>query len=282
MRNVKATRWMLWGICIGVLLSLMRMTDEPEESGQFVRMLESSRFFRSWPRRTSSGMPIVRNVLVYPKSDGHYCLTGDILESLSDGRSCYMPFQLRLPALIDIGDGSSVTLSEYAKYLEREDRPVKYTVAWWTTPAMVWVLWTGGSILIIGVIFPAILRLLYSVPATEEPETAYDLERFSLGNDAPQTVGPEKPTEQEIAKLDATIRQLEARVQPIGPSGTHDKTALGAPPSLAVVPLSGYEEPIVAVEPDVRPRDYQGEYYPVARRQADENKLPVDSEHHTE
>jgi hypothetical protein len=148
---------------------------------------------------------------------------------------------------------------------------VKY--AWWAEPKTVWTMWMGGSVLVLGVIWPLALQLLIKGGFAPPPrEKLMDMSRYGKGTTekaaaampvAAMTISPE---EQE--RLDALEAKIMADLKEQAA-----KTPAPPPPEPVEIKKLGTEAvaPVAVQDHEIKTsKDYRGGvFYPVATPPAD-------------
>jgi hypothetical protein len=150
-------------------------------------------------------------------------------------------------------------------------RPIPYRYVWWQSPQYAMRIWMGGSFVVIGVIWPLLLRMMLlgglGRPQTEE----YDLSRFKGGKE-PQKQAKAKTgiTAEDLAQMAAMEASLRASLGPMadamGTPGTAAAPADAKAGPLPVKELVGGDVPKeVPKTEEEKAREYRGEFYPVAK-----------------
>lgn len=142
-----------------------------------------------------------------------------------------------------------------------------YRYDWWWEPRNVWIGSVGGSVLLIGVLWPIALKGMVAVGLAEPPEErGMDLSQVSSKSEEAKVPTGRVVSAAERAKLDAMNDDLEAS---LAKSATAHSNAAAPdrPGETAVKPLKiDTSEPVpAAAKADEKPHDYAGEFYPVAK-----------------
>lgn len=172
------------------------------------------------------------------------------------------PLKIRQIRLLD----ANYTVLNYLAAIKRNNPQVVYRTAWWEKPTVLYTLYATGGVVVIGGIWPVVLRLLLGAgfgrhaPA-EEP---YDLSRFG-GRPESKIAAPARPGE----PLDTEA--LDALEQELRRSLSQHAMASDKPPceTRPVSPLNAIASDVAAAAPSDEHKEYQGEYYPVVRKSAD-------------
>jgi hypothetical protein len=156
-------------------------------------------------------------------------------------------------------------------FLERikADYPnVEYHYAWQREPWAVYTIWTGGSVLVMGLIWPSLISLAAGRGLGLKPyrpdEPAYDLDRFA-GGDEPAKPAATGMTEQDAQQLAAAEEALR---KGLGAAGSAAAPAASGEADATIKKLDGGPLEPLATPGQDEPKEYKGEYYPVAKPKA--------------
>lgn len=136
-----------------------------------------------------------------------------------------------------------------------DERKINYRYAWWTTPQLTIALWGGGSVILIGGLWPILIS--YGVSKHSEIEDGeYDLNRFGAGetSSAHRTKLADE-NDQYLRDLDAELEAAAA----LGSGSAETKTQDIAVP-LTLTPSDAEASSPPPPEPQ---HHYRGQYYPV-------------------
>jgi len=136
---------------------------------------------------------------------------------------------------------------------------------WWESAKFGKWIWMGGSVLIIGIIWPTLLHLMLRHGLGSMKADEYDLSRFKGGKDAATMPAPSAAvaTESDMDRL----RELEAAMaQSLKSSGPREDAVTEEKPEPVVAKLAGapVEAPVLPAAEE-GPKSYQGEFYPVVK-----------------
>jgi hypothetical protein len=153
--------------------------------------------------------------------------------------------------------------------------PISFRYTWWESPKYVYQIWMIGSLLIVGVAWPALLGLMVQGGFGSMTAEEYDLSRFKGGAEPSAVPAAAKVTQDDMQRLRDLEENLEASLRASkstgGPAAQPQQPA--AP---AVKTLSGAAEP--AAKPPMTPEEKKsyegGEFYPVARPGKDKKDKP--------
>ena len=156
------------------------------------------------------------------------------------------------------------TVLDYLDFARRGNPQLSWGMAWWDRPALAIPAFGAAGLVLIGVIWPLVLRLLIGAGFGRRlPEVQYDLDRFQ------REPTPASPADVKTDSAMAQLLELEKRMEqelesaPAAPAASTIKAACEAPPQLA----NRSDSPIGLTQPAPETNhEYSGEYYPVDRR----------------
>jgi hypothetical protein len=236
--SVRYTPWMIAGALAGVLIAWATWsgssTAHPRDGvwrpgmsrTQFETCLRLSRI--------ASAPPVFRDLVIYPPAaDGTVYIAGSYLPDLAaPGR--YRPFEMRVSRDEPWGDAADVRA-----YIAGGYPRVSFRYAWWASPLLTAGTLFVASLLIMGIGIPFALRRLLPSEAME-PRAA---QPTPLG--APES---------------------ELPVDEILPPTAESPNDASADTATASVPaLHGETVPAPVPPSEQPPKDFRGEFYPVAR-----------------
>jgi hypothetical protein len=176
--------------------------------------------------RIPSAPPVFRDLVIYPRAaDGSVYVAGEYLPDLAKaGR--YRAFELRLPPAD----------ADVRADIESKFPRVSFRYAWWASPWLTAALGFSGSVIVIGLGFPLVLRRIlpggHSLRVVEAPPCGMEARPVASAE-------VELPASDELSP---------------------DPAPVHAVPTLDANPL-----PPVSPPAEDAIKDYRGEYYPVAR-----------------
>jgi hypothetical protein len=173
-----------------------------------------------------------------------------------------------------------MTVEDWLKTVSQNYSWINYRFAWWKVPNNCYGVWMGGTFLVMGVIWPAVIYGLATIGMGPPriAEEAYDLSRFS-GKDkkrkrpvSPKSAEMDEEDRRRLAEMnDSLLKSVGEGVRDHGdklpkPAIQPTPTVLSQLKPEAFVPKA--VEPVVPA-PEAGPhktsKDYQGgEFYPVA------------------
>jgi hypothetical protein len=186
------------------------------------------------------------DLTIYPTLEGKNYVTG----SLRLG-SQPKPFQFNANNPFEFGPAAAghdirAFLKDYPK--------VSYRYAWWDSPDWQGALWGSGAALV-----SVILVLLQAKKLLTIREGVIDIPIFAKHPAAAQT---ETKPATSLEGVDDFNTELEKTIEPASDEATMQPTKVPAEPVRKLSPASD-ERPLV--QQHQAPKDYKGEFYPVAR-----------------
>jgi phage tail protein X len=144
---------------------------------------------------------------------------------------------------------------------------IRFRYAWWELPKYVYQVWIIGTVLVVGVIWPALIQLLvkggFGRPVTEEE---FDLKRFKPS--APERAAAVKTavvTQSDMDRLRELEENMEATLKGGGSGAPAVAAATAADPAVVKPLAGGPAEAPVAPAAANEPEHYDGGvFYPVA------------------
>ena len=184
--DLKRWHWALIGCVVGLVLGFGQVYggNEPATDLPSIGQQEFEEGLRATPR---DGLPVLDNITVYPGSDGEPDLVTTDLRTdwglyarIRDAESgtaradarqvkyvqhrfyARKPFKPLIPVPGTSASGTTYTVRAYLNDLSKTENgaAAKYRYAWWREPAKLVALWTTGSTLLIGGVWPTVLNLL--------------------------------------------------------------------------------------------------------------------------
>jgi hypothetical protein len=162
------------------------------------------------------------------------------------------------------------TVLDYLRAEQERNPQLRFRYAWERDPASAMVAGASTGFVMVGLVWPTLMRLLsrrgfgppVPVPSPREPKRRQSRSRPEPASTA---VAPREPTAEQRDRLEQYTHDLEAHVV----SGDQPSTQ----PAKTIGPLHQpirelRAEPVEAIQPpesDDQPKEYKGEWYPVAR-----------------
>jgi hypothetical protein len=284
--DFKRWHWIAIGLFVGVVLTYTRLQLTPDEAAG---------------ARAGKSVPEIVGLLMTPKTDKGYTLVYDLaiypVQSVVDvqgvtrrtsfvsgmywekqpsGKALPKPFQLTTevpfkPPGTRTPPSETYTFRQYVDELRTKNPDIRYSYAWWTLPPAVAGLWGGGSLLLIGGVWPMVVNLMIGAGFGRPKKAAseYDLDRFGKSAEDDDSLG--RPTGKLVTqadhdKLTALQESLERN---LAASGVTETPAADTPVSrpATVRKLEGGPLELAAgvSAAEQAAREFKGEFYPVAR-----------------
>lgn len=261
--NVQSLRrwhWVLAGLVVGLSLGYAHSRSAGSSAGTPRRpTLSPASFEQALLAPPFGGHPVLKDVTVVPDGGADYYVTMRMLVPAGKpGERVYREREFRPAGAAN--RPARPTVLEYVKDLAARNPQVRWRYGWWKTPAATVGLWTLGSVVLIGGVWPTVVNLLVGA-GYGRPEPHYDLDRFRSE--------PPPPREGLTADEEGRLRELEEEMlQRLTQSA--DAPPPHPPPQpvrTAPVPVLNNlpEEATQLVPSDSECKDYKGEFYPVAR-----------------
>ncbi len=150
------------------------------------------------------------------------------------------------------------TVVDYLREMALQHPQAAYHVGWWTQPRALILLWTIGCVVLVGGVWPTIIRLINGSPPQPAPAEPQALLNASPAAPAP----PLKPATDFAFSNDEReeVVGAQAAVSGHAAAGLEDRV-----PAFSNAPLP---EPVSATATMSKPekKDFKGAYYPVRRR----------------
>ena len=281
-------QWVLVSLVVGAALGLVALQGPSEEPAS--QSMSVAEFVRGINRRTESGGSVFTDIVIQPaRLDPtgrpvqmvtfhelrRHIKTGKWDPVVDYWMAAPIPFFARPPT-------PEFRVADFLKGKQKEMPSLKYTYAWWAPaalpgdieahpwqkPATMFAVVLGLSVLLIGIAWPLVIRLLVKLGlGNPEEEAGIDLSKVSSRGAAP-AIAATSPTSDEQARLDALNAELEAKVSGmLINQDAEDEAAEIRAEEAAVRQLSNTsgvdETPTAQPKED---RDFTGGvFYPVAR-----------------
>lgn len=285
--DFKRWHWIAISIVVGAVLVYSRLQIQPDDGDVYRRGLSPAEFISMLQRpKTSNGYEWVSNVTIYPpvevynsqtkKIDRLQYVTGMNLEQTGPGKGMYKPFQFNADVPFRVGArvpaNPDYSIRDYINEMKKTRPEITFSYAWWREPAAVAALWGGGTVLLVGGIWPTLINLMIGAGLgrkREPKKVEYDLDRF--GKDYKRQSGPEpKPAKPAItaadrSKLEEMNLALEKDLAASGIAATANPSAATNLTAGTIRKLEDAPLEVAAVEKPPEEHDYRGEFYPVDR-----------------
>lgn len=276
--DFKRWHWVVIGLVVGAVMAYMRTSVvTPDETASYRRGISPFEFATNLRRPpTGNGFPWISDIVVYPPLQNKNYVTAKMLEIQTDGRGIYrlVKFNAEIPfkvARFSEPKSSTYSVRDFLNDEKSRDPNLKYTFAWWELPTAAYALWIGGGLLVIGGIWPTLVNIMIGagLGRKKSAEEEYDLDRFGKTPEpAAAPSGRPALTAEAAAKLQDYQQTLEQNLAGAGMAMTADApvgTSAAASPEIKKLAAGPVEPAAAPVGESDDPKDYKGEYYPVAR-----------------
>jgi hypothetical protein len=261
--KVRRWHWVVLGLMVGLALGYAHAALAPGDLFSSASTISQADFEAAVAAEPQGGHPIVRDITVRPEPRFHR-VTLRRFERVSDhvarvkgadaaadiDPNAWKYYDYTLTARVPYrkaGPPSNTVLDYLADM--KKSRGLRYRVAWWNRPSVAVTLWAAGCTILIGGVWPTVLRLMvgtglgrppepekpaaasYAEPQPEEPLHA-DVPLMTDEPDTVVTTGPVLPT----VAVPVAVRELTTEEVTTAPAAPADE------------------------------KEYEGEYYPVARK----------------
>lgn len=305
LEKIKRWQWIIISLILGFTVGKLRQIYTDDIIADFGNTMNSTRQFEQGLLAAEKGIPFFKNLVVYPdpaprdKSRNYYIVTGKYYggrpEVRSDGtaHAVWRPYCIReqdhvtksgvyvpsidLRAFNRPGGPDYVakfkalpkpTILDFLKIM-REARGVNYKYAWWAEPQNALLLWTAGSFLVVGLLWPSFVYLLafgtLSQPPSDDDIDLSQLKSTSSSSTAP--AAPTGPTQQDLDQLEQMEQKLMANLA----SRSDAAPGQPAPPIQAPQPirqLNAAQSETVQTQEQKDEKSYgakQDDFYPTER-----------------
>ncbi|MGN6503922.1 MAG: hypothetical protein ACTHM6_00010 [Tepidisphaeraceae bacterium] len=272
-------QWMAVAIVVGGLLGFVFNMQDVDDAS--IQSVSPGQFIRKLQFRTDQGKPIVTDIRVSPAmkdAAGHVVnavtfwelqkkKTTGTWEPVREWRFyAGVPFYTRAPR-------PDYSILDFLAEKKKDIPALDYSTRWWQVPRTMYLLCIGGSVLVIGVLWPMLLRALVraGLGAPEEVDAGIDLSRVSSSSEDIPIPTRAAVSEEDRGKLDALNAALESNVagMTIGDSKPAEPASAAEvakqEQAIRELPNAPLEHAPAAAAPKPTDDDYKGEYYPVAR-----------------
>jgi hypothetical protein len=257
LQGVRQWQWLVAGALCGLLVGDARAAWGPAYRDEVSRTISQAQFERGVcsPR----GAPLHLNGLVVhpPDEAGARWVTGTLHERSAEGERIE-PFKFRAPTPFrpKVALGSDLTVDEYLSQIAARipQAELRFRYAWEEAPGATVGLWAAIGAVVIGVVWPLVLRRLTG-PAAGGIEFGL-LSRVLSASTAEQR----KPVTTHA--IDSLNEQLEAQLGTSAAAFTAPPLDEDAPAAPTIKVLKAEPvEPAAATEAQP-PKAYGGDYYP--------------------
>jgi len=279
-KKLKRWQWMAVGLAVGLMLAEARQLAR-SDLGSYGRCIDDQEGFEASLVGKVNGKRLLRNLIVYPEYvddskggtelvyivAGYHFGTGTrAAGGAADGTWQRVCFIAEVPYRPLSRWGQPIdpkhTVRTYLNSLS--EKGVRYQYAWWHETRWARILWIGGSLLAIGLVWPSILNLIVFGALTRPREERVQLTQLRADQGQPQERASTAPVDLEaVERFNAELQEQMAPVTgevvasqspPAQPRPT--KLSEASAESAPILP-PGEEKSFVAEKDD---------YYPTERR----------------
>jgi hypothetical protein len=262
LRNFRQWHWLAIGLLTGLLFGGVRVAFGPAYLDSPARTLSQPLFERGITAPPGAAFRVGDLVVHPPDARGVYWITGTYRESagrdeVSTGAFRFRattPYQPRLA--VDIPNPQTFTVAQYLDQLARRipQAQISYREAWYEQPRLALTAWTAGTTLLIGGLWPLVLRRLTGpLPIPECPAPAMATSALRT----PTAPGANPAADSDLLEL---VLNLEADCPPAVESCAAKNIAT-SPASLRTLSAAPLETAVASTQQEDE-KDYRGEYYP--------------------
>jgi hypothetical protein len=220
-RNVKRWQWILASLAVGLLLGYFQQLPTENWQKAFGDTITQHQFEEGLIRK-HSGSRWFRNIVIYPQrldvagtSVPVTIVTGEYFNGsleMQNGQRvaiwhprCFIAEEPFRPITPNAGAQDGNTVIAYLNSLPG----VTYTYAWWRDPTWAVGLWTAGSVLVIGLIWPTIINLLV-FGSIMRPKENRGIDLSKVSAQTPKSAS--KSPEPDLTAVTKAAEELEAKL----------------------------------------------------------------------
>jgi prepilin-type N-terminal cleavage/methylation domain-containing protein/prepilin-type processing-associated H-X9-DG protein len=255
--HLKLWHWMITGAIVGLLLGYVRTLPDTARDPVMRRPITAAQFAAGLTRK-DGGEPRIRNVVIHPARGGENFVTGEVLDYYG-----YRTFAFFADQPFVAGDVHASSVLEFARQAAARDSSLAFTYPWHEASWFIVASRGAGGLIVIGFLWPMLLNLLRGAPLLGErrQREEYDLNRFQSEPAGQSESAPAKTD--TLERLHQLEDELEQKLKDSAADRPADRPSVeaDAPP----VQLTGgpLESAVAAAVEE--PKDYRGEFYPVAK-----------------
>lgn len=263
-QSLKRWHWVVVGAIVGLAVAIAKLASGPDGliGGEgFISQAEFERGLRSPPM---GDRPVLKDVTVHPSS------LIDLLSmqqlKLTPKRDGWVYQNVKFAAPRPYkplqGGTESTSVQDFLAERAKSNPATTWRYAWWDEPKGAIPLWTVSGMIVIGGIWPSLILLMGGTLGASSPHIDYDLDQFKPEE---KPAPPGEPSAEDQARL----RELEEAMQRDLQAGATTSPQPTAAEPAAIKELSNAPlQPAMSTGPEEK-KDYEGEYYPVARKAGD-------------
>ncbi|MDB5333043.1 MAG: hypothetical protein JWP03_4194 [Phycisphaerales bacterium] len=259
--NLGRRRWIVIGLVMGSLVGVCNWASGPGYRDDNSRTLSQPLFERGLTAPPGAAFRLGDLTIHPPEAGGVYWVTGTYYESVGrdevhSGRFKFRaatPYEPRLA--VDVADPDTFTVVQYLDELAPRipQAHIRYHYAWSEKTGLTLTAWVAGAMLLIGFVWPTVLRRLAG------PLPAHEVEALTSSTAPPSPGVPVSPPAADDDLLEL-VANLEANATTT--AGSPAPVEIPADLSTPVRALSATPLDASVVKPTQEEKDYRGEYYP--------------------
>lgn len=285
--QLRVWHWALIGILVGALFAFSYGSVEWGKTDQSVTSVDfQSMLLNVEPR--ANNMPVLQDIVVYQEKEKQRLVRYLGMRRVQGQTTATMDaryFYAATPYKVEYSNGTKYDrknpapdIMTYLAAVQKANSKFTYKYRWWMEGMTWYGICMGAGLVLIGGVWPLTIRLLVGAGLSPEPESEYDKKwrthKASKGSADP--VATSGASIAEMDQLDQLNSSLEQSVAAGGvamtekkePDKAQEKAMEAGVRKLIIAPLEKAPEPINPEEP----KDYQGEFYPVARPHEKKNE----------
>jgi hypothetical protein len=269
--NWRWWQWLILSLPVGIVIAYAFLQMEPADPTLPSVPFSHMRF--RLERVTDTGQSILTRIRVSPPLvDGNGKKTQTVTyweRQRNRNTGQWDPVQRFIThADYPLTPGGNKSVMDFLAETKQRIPTLDYRFQWWLVPANIWAVALGGSILVIGILWPMALKTMVKLGLAEPPDERMDLSAIrTTKNDVPDRVAASKVTagdQQKLADLTAALEENVAGMATAGSGGSAHRPHADAPVKdlkLTAEPLT----PATASAAKEEDNEYGGEFYPVAK-----------------
>jgi hypothetical protein len=263
--ELKRWHWIVIGLVLGLGLAYARTGMEPEVGRNNIIEFLNDVSLRVDPKIG----PIVRSIVVHPPTED---FRGQRLNLVTYQRLCRSRDGKRTEwrneqFIAESPFRGFASVGEYLAALKKENPAISYRNAWWDRAPAQYAMWTGGSVLAIGILWPNVLFALMGAGyGPKRDPNAKKESLFSYKSRPEPQLAAAKPrvSAADEQKLRDMTDQLERNLAAVATHhGDHAPAAAADPAGIRKLdggPLEVAPAQTAANDDEI---EVKGEYYPV-------------------
>lgn len=279
--SLKVWHWAIIGVLAGALFAFVFSSVEWGKTDQSATSADFQRQLLDVERRANNA-PVIQDIVIFPERDGERIVRYSAMMRIQGKPEAEMTsryFRAKSPYQVAYAHKTPYNLKSsapdvmtYLAAVQTANPTFTYTYQWWLETKVWYPLCMGAGLVLIGGIWPIIIRLMIGTGLAPKPqESEYDKRwRDHKPSSEPMPVlavnGPTDADAQQLEELNSTLEKSIAAggmalTAAKTPDQAEEKKSDAAIRKLVETPL---EQPKAPLNPE-EPKDFRGEFYPVAR-----------------